>query len=154
MCQCLTTKVLSEKKKIVRCLDKYAYIWVHLVIRYSFGTRAHTVSVILFSDTPPAQSFVFLNSLVWSLNYFILPTKASNLLSLVLHKCTCRDRPIPNVFILLFFLFCFVEEKNPTRGNFLSSSIYHYKYSCNRESWKVLDCSPLTWCKTVWFVFC
>lgn len=85
-CQCLITKVLSEEKKIVRCLEKCAYMWAHLVIRYSFVTHAHIVSVILFSDMLPAQSFVFLNSFLWSLNYFILPTRASNLLSLVLHK--------------------------------------------------------------------
>lgn len=102
---------LWEKKKIVRCLDKYAYVCNHLVIAYSFATHAHTVSVILFSDMLPAQSFAFLKSFVWSLNYFILLTRASNLLSLVLYKCTCMERPVPSIFILLFFLFCFVEEK-------------------------------------------
>lgn len=58
----------------------------HLVIRYTFSTCAHTVSVVLLSDMPPALSFAFLSSFVWSLNYFTLPTKAYSLLSLMLHK--------------------------------------------------------------------
>lgn len=102
-CLRLITKLLTERKKIVEHLDKYAYMRDHTMIRYIFGTRAYRVSVILLSDMPPALSFAFLSFFVRSLNYFTLPTKTSSLLSYMLQKCTCRQIPVRDIFLLPFF---------------------------------------------------